>query len=146
MWISSPTFEVRRGFSLLEIMLAIVLLGIGLTVFFSAVNQGVLFAVTARDFHMYRQIHNELQLLEPLDIENLEEGVDSGSFQYLDSGTWRWQRELSTVGDEEDRLFHLRTQVWRQGDSAEDGESTETFIYQPDAQRGGWIEEPYDEL
>ena len=146
MWIFDLNLTLRKGFSLLEIMLAIVVLGIGLTVFFSAVNQGVFFAVTAQDYHMYRKIHNELNLLEPLDIEDLEEGDSSGSLRFRDSGTWRWQRVISAVEDEEDGLFHLRTQVWREGDRPEDGESTETFIYQPDALAGGWIQEPYDEF
>jgi len=146
MWTSNLNSAPRRGFSLLEIMLAIVLLGIGLTVFFSAINQGVFFAVTARDYHMTREIHNELNLLEPLDVENLAEGELSGSLQFRDRGTWRWQRVITAVEDEEEGLFHLRTQVWRDGDRPEDGESTETFIYQPDALAGGWIQEPYDEL
>lgn len=136
--------EHRKGFSLLEVMLATVLLGMALTVFFSAATQGVSFTVKARDYQTYRTWLQELEIREPLDLENLEAGETSGSFQDDDSGTWFWRRTLTPVVEDEE-VYHLRTDVWRQNAEPGSGESVETFIDPVGAMQAGWVQEPYDE-
>jgi prepilin-type N-terminal cleavage/methylation domain-containing protein len=138
--------EPRHGFSLLEVLLATVLLGLGLTVFFSAANQGVTFAGKARDYEVYRHFLRELHLREPMEMDALETGEDSGSFRDEEEGVWFWRRTLTPIDEDGEELFHVRTEVWREGQEAGSGEAVETFIYQPDAQQPGWVREPVDEL
>lgn len=132
------------AFSLIEVLLAVLVLGVALTVFFSAANQGLSFTMQARDYQVYREILRELEFREPLDLENIKAEEITGSFTHEEFGNYQWRRSIESVGKEEDEFYSITTRVWREGQSAEDGESTETFLYQPDALAGSWVREPYE--
>lgn len=127
-------------------MLAVLVLGIALTVFFSAANQGVGVAVQATEYQISRNLLQELALREPLDLEDMEEGVLRGSFTHPDHGRVSWTRTLSLEGSEEDRFYRLRTEISRGEGKAGQRESVETFIHQPTAVRGVWVKEPFDDF
>lgn len=135
-----------RGFTLLEVMLAILILGLGLTVFYGAANEGVAVAVQAREYQISRQMLRELDLREPLDLEEVEEGVLTGAFTHPQYGRISWTRSLEAVGEEEDEFFRLTSEVSRGSGKGALRESVETFLHPPSAMRGGWIQEPLDEF
>ncbi len=130
----------RDGFSLLEVLLAILILGISLTVYFGAANQGLSLIGAARNYERGRSYLNQLELREPLALEDLEEGTLSGSLT-LDGERVEWNREISLVGPEEDELYELRTEV-RWGE--EQSESTLIWVHKASAEREGWIETPVE--
>ncbi len=135
----------RNGFTLIEVMLAVLILGMSLTIFFSTTSQGVAVAVQAREYQISREMLSELTLREPLDLEELEEGVIRGSFTHPEHGRVSWTRTVEIEGKEEDQFFRLTTEVSRGDGQGALHESIETFLHQPSAIRGGWVQEPFDE-
>lgn len=135
-----------NGFSLLEVLLAILVLGIALTVFFSAANQGVAATLQAREYQTSREMLEELELREPLDLEEFEEGITRGTFRHSVHGRVNWTRTVTIEGKEEDGFFRLTTKVSRGEDEAVQEESIETFLHLPSATKGGWVKEPFDEF
>lgn len=138
--------DIQFGFTLLEVMLAVVLLGMALTVFFSSTNQGVAVAIQATEYQISREMLDELSLREPLDLEEMEEGVTRGSFSHPEHDRVNWTRTVEIEGKEEDRFFRLTTEVSRGDGQGALRESVETFIHQPSAVRGGWVQEPFDDF
>ncbi len=128
----------RGGFSLLEVLLAVVILGMSLAAFFSATSQGLAIATAARQYETARTLLNQVDLLHPMQLDDLEEGEDSGSFdgEYRD---YRWRRIITEAGKEEDLFFHIETRIeW--GDARNPGmESVETYLHLPTARRDGWV-------
>lgn len=133
-----------KGFTLIEVMLAVLILGMSLTIFFSATSQGVAVVVQAREYQISKEMLDELSLREPLDLEELEEGVIRGSFTHPDYGRVAWIRTVEIEGKEEDQFYRLTTEVSRGDGQGTLRESVETFIHQPSAIRGGWVQEPFD--
>jgi type II secretory pathway component PulJ len=87
--------SLRKRFSLLEVLLAVLILGLTLTVIFSSANQGLAVVTQARDYQISRGLLQELDLREPLDLEELEEGELRGSFTHKEHGTVQRTRSLS---------------------------------------------------
>ncbi|MGA0332873.1 MAG: prepilin-type N-terminal cleavage/methylation domain-containing protein [Kiritimatiellia bacterium] len=136
----------QSAFSLLEVLLAVLVLGIALTVFFSAANQGLAVAGQAREYQISRGLLAELELREPLDLEELEEGELQGSFSHPEYGRVTWTRSVRLEGEEEDRFYRIKTEISRGDGQTGLRESTETFVHQPSAIRGGWVQEPFDDF
>lgn len=133
-----------RGFTLIEVLLAVVLLGVSLTVFLNAASQSLAFISEAESYQQARTYLNLLDLQEPLDLDELEPGEtweDSGSLEVDSSEQVRWRRVVTPYGKDEDGFFHLRTDV-RWGESY--GESIETYLFLRDAKQGGWVQEAAD--
>jgi hypothetical protein len=128
----------------MEVMLAVVILGMSMTVFFSAANQGVDVVVRARGYQDGRELLNLVELREPLDLEDFEEGVTRGRLDHPELGSFEWVRDVQVEGPEEDELFRIITSVEGTGDRPA-RESKEEFLYLPVASRRGWVEEPWDE-
>lgn len=132
--------EGKAGFSLLEVLLAILVLGLSLVAFFGAVGEGIAVVTAARDYEVARTLMNQVDLLEPLDLEDLDRGEFSGRFdgEYRD---YRWRRIVESVGKEEDEFYRIETRIeW--GDFLNPGvESVETYLHVPSAKREGWVKE-----
>ena len=144
---SRPPPATRResvhGFTLVEVLLAIVLLGVSLTIFLDAANQSLAFISDARDYERARNYLQILELREPLDLENLEESRDGGTLNVDGPARVAWTREVTEVGKEEDELFHIHTEVsW--GRDSVFRESVDTYLHLPNARAGGWVREPAD--
>ena len=138
----------RQGFSLIEVLLALIILGLSLTAFFSATSQGLAIATSARQYETARSLMNVVDLLHPMQLDEVEEGEESGTFEDEYSG-YRWKRIITEAGKEEDMFFHIETRIeW--GDARNPGaESIETYLHLPTARRDGWISDsasPSDEL
>ena len=135
-------FDVRRsfaGFTLIEVLLAVVLLGVSLTVFLNAASASLEFIHEARNYERARTYFHLLELREPLDLENLEESRDSGSLDVDGPERVTWTRTVFQEGREEDEFFRILTEVqWGEGFR----ESTETYLHKPSAMEGGWVKEP----
>lgn len=123
-------------------LLAVVILGLSLTVFFGAANQGLFVVSEARQYEISRTLMHRLSLVEPIDLEDLEEGVDSGGFRSKEHGNVDWTREVSIEGREEDGFFRIRTSIEWGDRGNRRRESIETFLHRPSAMQGGWVREP----
>lgn len=116
-------------------------LGLSLTAFFGAVEQGMGVVTSARQYEIARSLMNEIEVTHPLNLHDFREGEDGGSFSG-EPRDHRWRRIITRVGTEADEFFHIETWVeW--GDSGQGGmERVETFFHLPSARRAGWIQEP----
>lgn len=133
----------QTGFSLIEVMLAVLILGMSLTVFFSTSGEGIRVVSRARGYQMGRELLDWMELQEPLDLEDVEEGVEQGILSHPEAGSFSWEREILLAGPEEDRLFLVVTRVASSEDT-DVKESREMFLYVPVARRRGWVKEPWD--
>jgi prepilin-type N-terminal cleavage/methylation domain-containing protein len=128
------------GFSLLEVLLAILVLGLALVAFFGAVGEGVAVVTAAREYETARSLMHQVDVREPLDLEDLERGEFSGRFdgEFRD---YRWRRTVEPVGKEEDEFYRVETVIeW--GDARNPGEErVETYLHAPSARREGWVKE-----
>ena len=130
----------RGGFTLIEVMLAIVILGLGLGVLMSAASRAVAVAAKARDYEVARTLIYRLELEEPLQLDELKEDDESGSFGSDYPGI-RWEREVVEYGEDTDLLFKVTTRVIWSSTRGENFEQVETLIHQPSAQRVGFVKD-----
>ena len=120
--------QSRSGLTLVEVMLAIVILGIGSGILLVAVSRCMAVATKAKH---YSHAHS---LLLRVDAENpitrnrdeIEEGKDSGSF---DDG-YSWEREI-TESEEDGRegLYTVRTRVSWSARGKTSFEETTRYLY-----------------
>jgi len=136
--------ESKSGFSLLEVMLAVFVLGLAMTVFFSATSQGVDVVLRAEGYQHARELLHWVDLREPLDLEDLEESSEQGRLDHPELGSFDWSRDIRVEGREEDELFRIITSV-EQTEDKRISESREEFLYLPAASRRDWVKEPWDE-
>ena len=138
---SSVGLSARAGFSLLEVLLALLVLGLSLVAFFGAVGQGMAVVTAAREYETARTLMHQLDLMEPLDLDDLDRGEFSGRFAG-DFQAYRWRRIVEPVGAEADEFYRIETRIeW--GDSRNPGvEWVETYLHLPGARREGWVKEP----
>ena len=132
--------KARAGFTLLEVLLALAILGAGMMVLTSSVVQCLALARSAKEYETVRSLFSVLQLTEPLQMDEVEEGSDSGTFDG-DFREYSWEREIVEVGEEEDEMFRIITTI-RWGDRGSQGEEVlETYLHLPSAKKEGWISE-----
>ena len=122
----------RQGFSLVEVLLALAITGIGLFVMIETASRCL--AVIRKSAHYERARHllARVELEFPLQTkEEIEEGVESERFDGEDS-EYRWEREIKIVGEEEDGLFEVTTRVIWSGRTREAREEIVTYLYAPE--------------
>lgn len=130
----------RRGFTLIEVLLAMLILGLSVTALLAAVSQALGVARRARIYDQARGLIERVELENPLALEeDLFEGTTSGSFGGGPDG-YSWERTVelvdtggvNTIFDDPVGLFKITTRViW--GQRGRDGfEEVATYIYRPD--------------
>lgn len=105
-------FQTKRGLTLIEVMLAVVILGIGSGTLMLATARCIAVITNARHLNTANQLIHQVALEEPLGREEVEEGTESGKF---DDG-YTWERSIEQK-DEENRpgLYIVTTRIfWTQ--------------------------------
>ena len=125
-------------------MLALAILGIGLTVLISTASKCLAVVKQSRNYESARHFlalveldfKNKILELEP--GQALEDGSGTVSFEEsnLYKGTW----EVSTEGDEEDGLKKVVFRVAWSERGANPYEEVTTYLYVPEEKRGGTVE------
>lgn len=128
----------RAGLTLVEVMLSVMIVSTGLVVLVAAASKALSVAAKGRQYEVVRQLFKQLELVEPLDLEEFDEGVESGNFDrpYTD---YTWEREAVLLGKEEDEMYEIRTRIsWpvRRGRKSEEVIS---LLHLPSARRTGTI-------
>jgi prepilin-type N-terminal cleavage/methylation domain-containing protein len=103
-----PPSTRRSGMSLIEVLLAVVILGIGASTLMLATARCLAVVVKSQNYSAARRLIHQASIESPITREELEESSDSGDF---DNG-FRWEREI-TLDDEENRpgLYTVRTRI-----------------------------------
>ncbi len=127
--------DARAGLSLVEVLLAIVILSIGITVLVETASRCLAVVRQSRNYETVRHLLGRLEVEEPLQLEEeIKEGSDSGDFK---GGPYdyKWSREIIVIGEEEDRLFEVRTRIFKTGTQPGASEEVVTWLYVP--RKGG---------
>ena len=122
--------RVSAGFTLMEVMLATLILAMGLGMVLVAVSQCLGVARAARIFDTTRELLARVEAESPVEIaEEIEDVADSGSFDDPKLHGYTWQREIEPVGEEKYGLFKVTTTVtWAENDK-ESSETLVTYVY-----------------
>ncbi len=127
----------QAGFTLIEVMMAMAILGIGLVVMVESASRALAVIKAARAYEDARHLIERVQVEEPIDPEQIEEGSDGGSFEGR-YGDYTWSREITRVGEEEeDYFFKIRTRVSWSDRGQRSHEEVETYLYAPEAENKG---------
>ncbi len=103
--------RARAGLTLIEVMLAMVIMTIGGMVLITSVSQCLGVVRAARLYNHAHALLARIDLEHPLFDEDVQAGTERGYFGGTDYGNFEWTRTIEAVGDEEDRLFEISTRV-----------------------------------
>lgn len=126
----------RSGFTLIEVMLAILILSIGLVVLVNSAGRCLAVIKAARYYEDARHLVARVALEVPIDREEFEEGTESGSFEGK-YGEYRWQRSITAAGEEDQGLFEVRTRITWSERSGDSHEEIVRLLYVPEAIQEG---------
>jgi hypothetical protein len=127
----SPVTDSRLGLTLVEVILAIAILGLGIAGMVAAAAKCLAVARQARNYETAREALARVELKYPVELEEkIMDAADSGTLDRPYDG-YSWRREVEEVGLEEDTLFKITTTIaW--SDSGRNSEETiVTFVYRP---------------
>jgi prepilin-type N-terminal cleavage/methylation domain-containing protein len=120
--------------TLIEVMIALVILSVGVSSMMMAMSRCLAVVRTARSLDVSRSLLRQVDIENPIDKEDLEEGWESGEFEDAEGYTWR--REVSIVDEEESPgLFLVTTRVQWSARGKEAFEEIIGYKYAPNAER-----------
>ncbi|MFH0954391.1 MAG: prepilin-type N-terminal cleavage/methylation domain-containing protein [Verrucomicrobiota bacterium] len=130
---------VRTGLTLVEVMLALAILGVGLSVLIATASKCLSVIRQSRNYETARHLIGRVELEHPLQLEEkIEEGTEEGSFTGNYPG-YRWSRAITLIGKEEDGLYSVLTRVLWSERGLSVGEQVETYLYKPEEKEGGTV-------
>ncbi len=120
----------RAGVTLIEVLLATVILSAGITTLVLAATRALAVARKAKEYETARRLIGQVDLEIPPNFEELEEDVETGDFDdpYRD---YSWEREITEMEEEELKMFIVRTAVFWSNKGQEKSEEVVTYIYGP---------------
>lgn len=126
----------RSAFTLLEVMLAMLILGMCMTVLLTGVSQCLQVARMARIFDTTRELLTRVEVEHPIEIvEDIKDAADSGTFDDPKLAEYAWRRDLEPVGDEKYGLFKVTTTISWTEQGKETSEQVVTYVYNAEAAR-----------
>lgn len=120
----------RAGLTLIEVILALMIIGTGLVALVAAVSRCLSIPRLAMNFDTARELLGQLEAEEPLQgEEDIEDAAGSGTFDAPHSN-FSWQRTVEQEGeDEEDGLWRVTTTIrWTENNRAR-SEEVVTLVY-----------------
>ncbi len=101
---------LRRGLTLIEVMLAVVILGIGSGVLLLATARCLAIITKSQRYSTAQRLIQQVGAEHPLTRSKIDAGVQSGTFD--DENGYRWEREIAAPEDENRKgLYTVRTRV-----------------------------------
>lgn len=118
------------GFTLIEVMLATLILAMGLGALLTAVSQCLQVARAARIYDTTRDLLSRVEADKPVEIvEEIEDIEGSGKFDDPKLNAYSWKRELEPVGEKKFGLFKVTTTVTWSENNKESQEQLVEYIY-----------------
>lgn len=121
--------------TLIEVLLAVVILGTALGALVEAASRALAVVRQARNYEMARRMLGRVEAENPLRLEDeIVEGQDSGGFDGGPSG-WSWTRQIVDEGAEDEQkegLFLLTTRVFWSRGNKKGMEETVQYLYVPE--------------
>lgn len=120
-------------------MLAVTILGLGLTALITTASRCLAVVRQAKNYETARHLLGRVELENPLQLEEkIQPGSDEGGFGSEYAG-FRWRRDIETVGNEEDGLFSVTTRVSWSDRGRASQEEIVTYVYAPEKEEGGTV-------
>ncbi len=114
------------GLSLIEVMLAVVILGIGSGVLMLATARCLAVVTKARHYSTSQRLILQVGAENPLTRKEIETGIESGDFE----DGYSWEREITEPEDEyREGLYTVRTRISWSARGKEQFEETVTWHY-----------------
>ncbi len=129
----------RSGMTLIEVLAALAILGIGLAVLIQSVARCLAVVHTTRNYETARYLLQRLDLEHPLGVnEPIAIGMQDGRFD-PPNDDFAWSREITAIGFEDEPLFEVKTRIaWSNTGGHESAQETTTIVFKPEyAQNGG---------
>jgi len=125
--------------SLIEVLLALAILGVGLAVLIQAVSRCLAVVHKTRNYETARYLLQRVEVEHPLGLtQQIAVGVEDGSFD-PPNDQFTWHREVTPIGLANEPLFQVSTRIaWSNDGSQESAQETVTIVFKPEyAQIGG---------
>ena len=108
--LSTARSKRKKGFTLVEVLLALVILSVGVSAMMIAMGQALSVVRTARNREIAQSLIRRIDLDFPIEKIDLEELTETGTFDDMEG--YYWTREILMV-DEEERpgLFLIRSRI-----------------------------------
>jgi prepilin-type N-terminal cleavage/methylation domain-containing protein len=126
----------RAGLTLIEVILATAILGVGLVTLVAATGRCLAVARKAKEYETARRLIGQMDLEIPIELEEIEEGVERGEFTGEFRG-YTWEREIEEFPEEDLELFVVRSTVRWTDKGREASEQVVTYIYGPTYRKQG---------
>lgn len=125
--------------TLIEVLLAVLILGISMGVLLEAASEALAVVRQARNYEQARRMLGRVEAENPLRLlDEIKAGQEGGGFEGGPAG-WTWTRILEDFGIEDEQqegLFRMTTQVkWSQG-AGGGKEDTVQMLYVPEDSDG----------
>jgi prepilin-type N-terminal cleavage/methylation domain-containing protein len=125
---------LRRGLTLIEVLLAVVMLGIGAGVLMAATSRCLAVVVKARHYSTAQRLILRVGAENPLTRGEIDPGTETGDFS--DTPGYTWEREIIEPEEEyREGLYTVRTRVGWSDRGREAFEETVTWLYIPQEDR-----------
>ena len=132
----SPVIKKKRtccGLTLVEVLLALVILSIGVSSMMIAMSQALSVIRTARNREIAQNLLRRIDLDYPIEKIDYEESIESGEFNDLEG--YYWTREILLIDDEErPGLFLTRTRIEWSERGRDAFEEVQLYTYAPEAE------------
>lgn len=138
---AAPRGNTRRaGLTLIEVMLALVILGTGMVALVTAAGRCISVARQAKNYESARELLARVEVEKPIMLEEEPEDIAGGGSFEPPFEMFKWSRTVEQEGFEEDGLWRVATEItWTEHKSARK-ERVETLIYWPEDKEGGTVE------
>lgn len=120
----------RAGLTLVEVILALMIIGTGLVALVAAVSRCLAVPRLAQNFDTARELLGQLEAEEPLQAEkDIEDAAGRGTFD-SPHANFSWERTVEQEGeDEDDGLWRVTTTIsWTENNRTRN-EQVVTFFY-----------------
>lgn len=132
--------QSRAGLTLIEVMLAVVILGVSLGALVEGASRALAVVRQARNYEMARRMLGRVEIESPLRLlDEIVAGQESGRFDGGPAG-WSWERILEDFGVEDEQqegLFRMTTRVyWSRSGGSRGMEEVVQMLYVPEDSDG----------
>ena len=130
----------RAGMTLIEVLLALAILGIGLAVLIQAVSRCLAVVHKTRNYETARYLLQRVEIEHPLGVnQQIAAGVEDGSFD-PPNDQFTWHREITPIGLEDEPLFQVNTRIaWSDDGTRESAQETVTIVFKPEYATSGGV-------
>ena len=130
----------KAGLTLVEVLLALVILGTGMVALVTAAGRCIGVARQAKNYETARELLARVEVEKPMMLEETaEDDAGDGVFEAPFSN-FRWKRTVEPEGFEDDGLWRVITEINWTEDKTARNEKVVTLIYWPEEKEGGSFE------